>query len=162
MARVGARLESLLAAAILIAATACSGDEESLPPSDEPGWAGEGARVPGEDPPEDDAGDDEAGDETGDDNGAASCSDVGGQCMSDALDPSLPAFCEEIELVEIVGTCENLDQACCAPGADNQCEAAGGQCFADPAGGGLPIDCFDLGLANIGATCPDIDQSCCG
>jgi hypothetical protein len=152
----------LIVAAALVGAAGCISDEDPLPSSDEPGWAGEGARVPGEDEPDDDAGDDDAGDDEAGDDSATSCGDLGGQCMSDAIDPSLPAFCEEIELVEIVGVCENLDQSCCAPGADSQCEAAGGQCIADPAGSGLPIDCFDLGLASIGATCPDIDQSCCG
>jgi hypothetical protein len=163
MVLAGARVEALIVTAILIAA--CSSDEERLPPSDERGWSGEGARVPGEDDPEGDEpdGDDQEGDDSeGDEDAGISCTDQGGQCLSDPIDPSLPAFCEEIELVEIVGACEDLDQSCCAPAPSSQCEAAGGQCLADPAGGGLPIDCADLGLANIGATCPDIDQTCCG
>jgi hypothetical protein len=160
MVLVGARVEALAAAAILIVA-ACSGEDEALPASDEPGWAGEGGRVPGEEEPDDDPGGDDTGDGAGNDAGT-SCSDQGGQCMSDPVDPNLPAFCEEIELVEIVGACEDLDQSCCAPAAGSQCESAGGQCLADPAGGGLPIDCADLGLVNIGAACPDIDQTCCG
>jgi hypothetical protein len=99
------------------------------------------------------------GGQTGD--GNAACDDRGGLCMSDRDDPSLPAFCEEFELVEIAGACADLDRACCAPSPANQCEAIGGACHSAP-GTSAPFDCADLGLVSLGGTCSGLDQTCCG
>lgn len=130
-----------------------------MPPSDELGWHGAGhasesTRPGGEEPGSVDGGqgDEDAGDE-------AVCEAQGGRCLSDPDDPTRPAFCEAMDLVEIAGACPDVDRSCCAASPAGACEAAGGRCLATPSG--APVDCADLGLIPIGAPCATVDQICC-
>ena len=158
-ARLRAHVLALVAACAVVAATACAGDEH-LPPGDGSGssWTGTSGEPTG--------GDDGEGNESNDggvgDAGDDTCTDLGGRCLSDPDDPTMPAFCEAMDQVEIEGACADVDRACCAPDAAGLCEAAGGQCLANPSGGGTPLDCADFGLVQVGAPCPTIDQICCG
>jgi hypothetical protein len=156
-ARLQARIQALVAVCAVLAAVACAGDEH-LPPGGELGGGGvghsgesSGTEVDGG--PSDEA-DARAGEET--------CTEQGGSCLSDPDDPTMPAFCEAMELVEIEGACPDVDRACCAPAAAGLCEEAGGQCLASPSGGGAPLDCADFGLVHIAAPCASVDLICCG
>jgi hypothetical protein len=155
--RIQAHIRALVAAcAVVLGAAACA-DDGHLPPSNESGggWAGHSSGSAGTEVDGGSSGDDE-------DAGAdqESCTEQGGTCLSDPDDPTMPAFCEAIELVEIEGACADVDHSCCAPAAPGLCEEAGGQCLANPSGG-MPFDCADLGLVDVGAPCPTIDQICC-
>jgi hypothetical protein len=147
------RVLVLLAAGAAVAA--CTSDDH-LPRSDEPGWHG-GSRA---DPSEPEPGSRDAGDETVDGGEAdETCDARGGTCLSDPDDPTRPAFCEAIDLVEIEAACPDVDSSCCAPIPAGACEAAGGRCLANPSG--APVDCADLGLDPVGAPCATVDQICC-
>ena len=145
---------------VLAAAGGCAGEDDHFAPVDENGWAGasQAGQAPGGGA-QSDAGTGDGGATV--DGGGVRCAALGGRCMSDTDDPTMPAFCEAMELVEIGRACADLHQSCCAPATDSQCEAGGGQCVASPAGEGTPADCADRGLVPVGAICPDIDQTCC-
>lgn len=150
-----------LVAACAVGTTACAGDEH-LPPGEESGssWTGSSSEpTDGEGDGDGDEGDGDGGGEG--DAGEDTCTELGGRCLSDPDDPTMPAFCEAMDQVEVEGACPDVDRACCVPDAAGLCEAAGGQCLANPSGGGTPLDCADLGLVEVGAPCPTIDQICC-
>lgn len=156
-ARLHVHIQALVAVCAVLGAAACA-DDGHLPPINESGGGGAGTSGGS-------SGTQVDGGSSGDDEDAGAdeetCTEQGGTCLSDPDDPTMPAFCEALELVEIEGACADVDLSCCAPAAPGLCEQAGGQCFANPSGGGTPFDCADLGLVDVGAPCPSVDLICC-